>query len=167
MKKLSIFCVFIVITIQLTSCKSYNEEEIKDVANTFLDAMHKPVDFKTMTAHYKDFDFVSVPRADKHTINSIKEINNEILANVSTSFTNHRGKIFKNNFILKFEKIDDTWKIVNSYNLSNPKGMYPKVYKYALEKNLLKKTDSLWDVDLLKTIKKAKKVFEKLNLKNN
>lgn len=155
MRKLSILSLTFIGLFLFNSCKSYNENEIKVVSNNFLDAMHKSVDFKKMKANFNDFPFMSVHRVDEYSIRSIKEIDGEIIVDVTTFFINSKDEKFTNDFLFKLKKIDDSWKIIDSKGLSNIQGSYPDAYKFAQNKNLL--NDDLWDVETLKQVKIAKK----------
>jgi len=155
MKKLSLICCLIITPLLFNACKSYNEDEIKIVTNNFLDGMHKPVDWEKMKENFHEFNFTSIPRADKHSINSIKEINGEIIADITTTFTDTRSKRFTNKFLLKFGKINEEWMIVDSKGVSNIENFEPNAYEFAEKSNLL--NDDLWDVEVFKIVEKAKK----------
>ncbi len=155
MKKLTILSFLFITSLLFNSCKPYNENEIKTTANNFLDAMHKPVDFKKMKANFNDFNFMSIPRVDEHKIRSIKEVEGEIIADVSTFFVTHNKEKITNDFLLKFKKIENVWKIVDSKGLASLEGFYPNAYKFAQKSNLL--NDNLWDMEVLQIVKKTKK----------
>lgn len=155
MRKLSILSLVFIGLFLFNSCKSYNENEVKVVANNFLNAMHKPVDFKKMKANFNDFPFMSVHRIDEHSIRSIKEIDGEIIADVTTFFINSKDEKFTNDFLFKLKKVKETWKIVDSKGLSNIQSSYPNAYKFSQKSERL--NDDLWDIETLIIVKKAKK----------
>lgn len=163
MKKTSIFCLFIVISLQLTSCKkSYNEDEVNKTITEFLEAMKKPVDFKKMKESYVDFSFHSVPSVSKYEIKSLNKENGVVIAKIATTYKK-RARVSTVDFTLKLTKIDGVWKITNSKGMPNIKLVYPKAYKYALENNLFKISDSLWDMELNSVIQDARSKIEEFN----
>ena len=134
-----------------------SDNEIRTLVNEFVQAMHKPVDFKTMQALYLDFPFMSVVRVGAHEIKTIKEDGNAVMVEVHSYWNKSNGEKIINDFALKLKKTEGAWKIVNSKNLSNIKGFYPYAYEYAIANGMLKKSDDLWDMELHAIIKKAKK----------
>jgi len=163
MKKLSLIFILLITSTTLSSCKkSADKKEIKVITNTFAKAMQKPVNFKVMSQLYHNFPFMSVVRVDEYKIKSIEEKDGNYITDITTSLINSNEDKFTNNFLLKFGKIDDSWKIIDSKGLSNLKSFYSKEYDFALKTNLLKNESELWGVELKSILMDAKKQIKEI-----
>jgi hypothetical protein len=156
MKSLFLLSSIVLSSFSMKSCEQ-SYDEAKAVVDEFVQAMYKPVNFKTMKSLYVDFPFMSVARAEAHEIKSMKQEGNAVIADVHSYWTKSDGQVISNDFLLKLEKREGQWKIVNSKNLSNIKGLYPYGYEYGIANGMFKESDGLWDVELLAIVKKAKK----------
>ena len=153
MKK--ILCLnLLMLSLVLCSCSNMDKEEIKKQTNEFLNAMHKPVDFKTIKKIYPNMSFYSVYRVDEHQVTSIKEENESVIVSVSTFFINSQEEKFTNDFLLKFENIEGVWQIVNSKGIIS---INKTDYAYALENKFIKADADLWDIELTMAVKNAVK----------
>ena len=162
MKKLSFTLSLIITSLLFISCNSsFDEKEVRIVTNDFLQAMHKPADFKKMKELYPKFSFSSVPRVTEHSVTSINEENGKVTATIYTNYITSSNEKIPTNFALELRNVNEVWKITNSKGLSNFKSMYPNVFKYALENNYFTENDDLWDLELNTLMKKAKNEMPK------
>jgi len=170
MKRLSL--VIIVLTI-LVSCKNtednsnnneqvtvtvhkkepINEDEIKAVANKFLEFLHGKINFKEIKKMYVDLPYFSIWGIDNHTVDSIQEVGEEVLVTATINSRDPEEDDNSSTLLLKFIKIDGEWKIINSKGLGTFRA---NEMAYAIENNFIDENDNLWDVETLIAIKKSK-----------
>ena len=158
MRQKIIFLSLFLLALVLFSC-SNDKEEIKTQTNEFLNAMHKPVDFKTIKKIYPNMSFYSVWRVDEHHIISISEQEEDVIVSVSTFFINSKEEKFTNDFLIKLQKVDGSWFIVNSKGITS---INKTDRAYALENKFIGTVD-LWDIELTMAIKDAVKSRGKNN----
>ena len=157
MRQKIIFLSLFLLALVLFSC-SNDKEEIKTQTNEFLNAMHKPVDFKTIKKIYPNMSFYSVWRVDEHQILSVTEQDENVIVSVSTFFINSKEEKITNDFLLQFQKREDVWLIVNSKGITS---INKTDYAYAVENGFVNADDGLLDIELTTAIKNAVKSRDK------
>jgi len=167
MKKLSL--LIIVLTL-LVSCKntednsnnkqqeaiteSINEDEIKAVANQFLELVHGKINFNKMKEMYLDMPRFMVWGIDGHAVEGVDQVDDAVIVTATIDSRDPEEVGNSSTLLLKLKKFDGDWKIINTKGLAN---FRENEMAYAIENNFIQENDDLWDVDKMMAIKKSKR----------